>query len=311
MSARVEPFTEAHLAVAAKILAARHALHREANRSLAPGDPTDFLRRAWQQPDVSGAVALEGRRVTAYLLAQIRDHPIFGRCAWVGHAGHASEDTELLRDVYAAAADAWANAGADRHYVLVPAFAAAIAPWYRLGFAHMHVEALRPLETEAVDPPDGVRLRRGSPSDLELAEEIDLEIYRIQERSPSFARLTVDRDARAAEWLELDLFEDGLRYLVAEENGRTVAHALNYRPDPVLGVPADAAHLASTAVLEPARGRGIGAAMLAEIMRLAAEAGYRHLVTNWRITNLSASRFWESRGFQPIYHRLHRTLGIG
>lgn len=45
--------------------------------------------------------------------------------------------------------------------------------------------------------------------------------------------------------------------------------------------------------------------------RLAAEAGYRHLVTNWRITNLSASRFWESRGFQPIYHRLHRTLGIG
>lgn len=311
MSGRIEPFGEAHLAGAAETLAARHARHREVNPDLAPGDPAGFLHTEWQQSAVSGAAALEGERVRAFVIAQVRDHPIFGRCAWVGHAGHAAEDAELLRDVYAAAADGWVQARADRHYVLVPAFAAALVPWYRLGFAHMHVEALRLLKASRVEPPEGVRLRRGSPSDLELAEEIDLEIYRIQECPPSFARLRVDRDARAAEWLALDLFEDGLRYLVAEENGRTVGHSLIYRADPVLGVPADAAHLASTAVLERARGRGIGAAMLAEMMRLAAEAGYRHLVTNWRITNLSASRFWESQGFQPIYHRLHRTLGVG
>jgi len=79
----------------------------------------------------------------------------------------------------------------------------------------------------------------------------------------------------------------------------------------VLGYPPDAASLASTAVLEGERGRGIGAALVAGILRLAAEAGYGSVVTNWRMTNLSASRFWPGQGFEPIYHRLHRALGSG
>ncbi len=82
-------------------------------------------------------------------------------------------------------------------------------------------------------------------------------------------------------------------------------------PEPVLGYPEDAAYLASTAVREDLRGRGIGAGLVAEVVRLAAEAGYGSVVTNWRMTNLSASRFWPAQGFQPIYHRLHRALGSG
>ena len=52
---------------------------------------------------------------------------------------------------------------------------------------------------------------------------------------------------------------------------------------------AAAAYLASTAVLEEMRGQGIGAALVAGILSLAAEEGDRSAVTNWRMTNLSAS----------------------
>jgi GNAT superfamily N-acetyltransferase len=249
--------------------------------------------------------------VTGFVLAQVMTHSLFGRCAWVPHAGHAAEDGELLRDLYASAATAWVEIGAERHYVLVPAHSDALSPWYGLGFGHMHVEALRPVAIDDHPAPAGVRLRRGKRADLEIAEEIDLEIFRIQERSPSFARLPLDRDERRREWFEIDLNEGGLRYLVAESGPHVVGHTIIFRPEPILGVPADAAYLASTAVLEDERGRGIGAALVASILRLAADAGYGSVFTNWRMTNLSASRFWPAQGFQPIYYRLHRALGSG
>jgi GNAT superfamily N-acetyltransferase len=73
----------------------------------------------------------------------------------------------------------------------------------------------------------------------------------------------------------------------------------------------DAAYLASTAVQEGERGRGVGMALFREISRQALNAGYGTLFTNWRMTNLSASRFWTAVGFQPVYHRLQRTVGVG
>ena len=307
---RIEPFTAEHLAGAAETLAARHHRHRRELPQLAAGDARAALESFWRTPGVSGTAAIQDGRLEAFVLAEVSDRPPFGRCAWVAHAGHAGDDGELLRDVYAAAAEAWVEGGAERHYVLVPATDEALAPWYRLGFSHMHIEALRLLSTERRAAPEGINLRIGTRADLEEAESIYLEIFRIQERSPSFSRLPLDRDARRDEWLEANLNEDGLRYLVAEAGHEVVGHTLIYRPEPVLGYPENAAYLASTVVREDLRGRGIGAALVAEVLRLAVEAGYGSVVTNWRMTNLSASRFWPARGFRPIYHRLHRAIGI-
>ena len=308
---RIERFTDAHLEGARRVLAARHARHRVEMPQLAPGDAAGSLEAVWKKEDVVGVAALSDGRLTGFVLAEMMRHPLFGHCAWVPHAGHAAEEAELVRDLYAAAAEVWVASGADLHYVLVPSFADALAPWYRLGFGHMHVEALRPVAFERRPPPDGVVLRTGTRADLEIAEEIDLEIYHLQARSPSFSRLALDRQARRRDWFDINLKEDGLRYLVAEERGRLLGHTIIFRPEPVLGVPTDAGYLASTVVLEGERGRGIGAALVSEVLRLAAEAGYGSVFTNWRMTNLSASRFWPALGFEPIYHRLHRALGSG
>jgi hypothetical protein len=52
-------------------------------------------------------------------------------------------------------------------------------------------------------------------------------------------------------------------------------------------------------------------ALVAHAFAWAAGHGYPVIRTDWRVTNLLASRFWPARGFRPVYLRLHRAVGIG
>jgi ribosomal protein S18 acetylase RimI-like enzyme len=40
----------------------------------------------------------------------------------------------------------------------------------------------------------------------------------------------------------------------------------------------------------------------------AAARGYTAMVTDWRVTNLLASRFWPKRGFRTAFLRLYRSI---
>jgi hypothetical protein len=45
------------------------------------------------------------------------------------------------------------------------------------------------------------------------------------------------------------------------------------------------------------------------VLGWAGEAGYRSVVTDWRVTNLLSSRAWPALGFRPSFFRLHRLVG--
>ena len=63
--------------------------------------------------------------------------------------GHAVTEPELVRDLYAAAAERWVADGRTSHYAIVPATDGALVDaWFRLGFGHQHVHAIR----EAPEP---------------------------------------------------------------------------------------------------------------------------------------------------------------
>jgi GNAT superfamily N-acetyltransferase len=262
------------------------------------------------QNEVSGAVALRAGRSVAYVVAQIRDHGAFGRHAWVAHAGHAAIDPEALRSCYALAAESWVDAGATRHYVLVPPLLPDLDPWYRLGFHHMHVEAIRETGADEVPFPQEIQLRRGGIDDLDTAMRLDRLIYDTQGATPSFGWVPEDEEARRADWIET-LEDPSCAYWVAERAARPVAHATLYDAVPGFATPEGAIHLASTAVDAEERRSGIGSALTSHVLRWARDQGAATMVTNWRITNLEASRFWPARGFRPTYHRLHRLVGVG
>jgi GNAT superfamily N-acetyltransferase len=72
--------------------------------------------------------------------------------------------------------------------------------------------------------------------------------------------------------------------------------------------PDEAGHLGFAAVLEDARGSGIGTALGTTILDWAAAEGYRVVVTDWRATNLLSSRTWPKLGFRPTFFRLFRAI---
>ena len=55
-------------------------------------------------------------------------------------------------------------------------------------------------------------------------------------------------------------------------------------------------------------GSGIGVALTDASLAAAAQDGYASMVTDWRVTNLLASRFWPKRVFRPGFYRLYRSI---
>ena len=223
------------------------------------------------------------------------DHPVWGACVFLQGAGEA----EAIRDEYAACADDWPSL----HFAIVePPTDDALDPWYRLGFAQMHAYGMRESGGERVSVP-GVEIRRGGPDDLETALAIDRLIHESQATSPSFSAQPLDEVERRCEWVETLAGRD-VRYFVAQCDGEPLGH-LTLDDDPY---DAEALHIASTAVLPASQGRGIGVALTTHALVLAAEDGRPRVWTNWRVTNLGASRFWPARGFRLARLRLVRRL---
>jgi ribosomal protein S18 acetylase RimI-like enzyme len=225
----------------------------------------------------------------------VDDHPLWGACVFLEAKG----EPEAIRGEYARRAGEWPPL----HFAIVePVSAGALDPWYRLGFAQMHAYGMRESGAERAVVP-GVTIRRGGPGDIETAIRIDRLIHDAQAATPSFSSETFDADVHRRNWEET-LDGGDVRYLLAERRGGPVGHLTLYA-DPHDD---DALHIASTAVVPEERGAGIGVALTTHALALAAEAGHPRVWTNWRVTNLGASRFWPSRGFRLARLRLVRRV---
>jgi len=75
-----------------------------------------------------------------------------------------------------------------------------------------------------------------------------------------------------------------------------------------LGLPDATCYLAYAVTLPEARGAGLGLALTESGFAWAAEQGYTAMVTDWRVTNLLASRYWPRRGFRDSVLRLYRSI---
>jgi N-acetylglutamate synthase-like GNAT family acetyltransferase len=226
---------------------------------------------------------------------RVDDHEVFGDCVFVEAL---VDDPEAVRSAYTEQAPDWPPL----HFAVVEPTPEALDPWYRLGFAQMHAYGVRRSGGERAEVP-GVTLRRGGIGDLEDAVRIDRLIYDAQAEPPSYSSYELHDDRHRQTWIETLEAED-VHYFVAERDGRAVGHVTLY-PDPT---DTEALHLASTAVVPEERGSGIGLLLTTHALAYAAEQGYPRLRTNWRVTNLVASRYWPARGFELARIRLVRSV---
>ena len=104
-------FADDHLEAAAELLADRHRRHRAAEPLLPPAAARDEIEAAWRLDGAAGAVALEGGRIVGYLVGAPKDDGVWGPNEWVEVAGHAVEEPEVVRDLYAAVSALWVDEG--------------------------------------------------------------------------------------------------------------------------------------------------------------------------------------------------------
>jgi GNAT superfamily N-acetyltransferase len=313
----VTPFADEHLAAAGELLAARHHRHRESEPLL----PERFADRAaagaevetlWRADDTPGAVAVRDGRIVGFMVGIRKDDEVWGPNVWVDPAGHAVEEAELVRDLYAALAERWVAAGRKAHYAVAPASDAHLLDaWYRLGFGQQHAFAIRELPEETSWPEGTREMRR---EDIEGVMELAPLLADHQELSPVFSPVLEhdDEDTLRRE-LEADLLNERVGSLVAEQGGRIVGNFL------VVPVELSSMHGSVTrregssflgfAITDPAvRGSGAGLKLTAAAFAWARERGYDTMTIDWRVTNLLSSRFWTARGFRPTFIRLHRLI---
>jgi GNAT superfamily N-acetyltransferase len=288
---------------AAELLGERYARQRAAE-PLLPAI-ADF---ATHVPDDEGVVATRGGSAVAYLTGAVD-----GDTARVDFAGHAAQEPEALRDLYAALAGRW---DLSRYAVAVPASDdELIDAWFRLGFGCQLMWAVRETAEDESDVDERLRefageIRPGTPNDLGAAAAFDELLYTFQTRAPSFSGRTVPSRAELVdEWSDTWSEPDKYAQVVAEQDGRLVGHVLLYkRPEGDLRVPPKNIDLAQAATLDDVRGAGVGVALTQHVLGWAREHGYHSMTADWRSVNLLSSRFWPRRGFRPQYLRLYRAV---
>jgi len=301
-------FADEHVDGAAAVLADRHAAHL-AVEPLLP-HVTDFRAQVEsEREDASGAVAIDAGEVVGYLLGGRREDSI-GPHIWARSASHAACEPELVRDLYAVAAERWVADGLTRQHVYVPAIRELVEPWLRLSFGISAAQAV--METRPAGPSvadAGISVRLSTPEDTPVAAAYDRQLWLHLQESPSFSGMTVPDDQ---EYLDdwKDLHDDPVHtHFVAEQDGRIVGHLLLYRrPEGDLRVPPQNIDIGNALTEPGVRGSGAGIALTEHAIGWAYDHGYRTLTTDWRMTNLLASRFWPRRGFRETFLRLYRSI---
>jgi len=313
----IHAFSETFLDDAARLLAARHARHRQAEPLLPPryedaAEARGEIEALFTREGADGVAATRDGEAAGYLVG-IRKDESWGPNVWVEPAGHAAERAEDVRDLYAAAAARSVDQGRKAHFAVVPATdPELVEAWFRLGFGQQHAYGIR--ELPDVEWPDGVR--EAEERDVDALMALAPELPAHQRLAPVFSglpRTDEDPETERKELLE-EMADETVASLVAEQDGRIVGNffvcplerstSMHYglaRPERM--------SFLGFAVTDPAvRGSGAGLALTQASFAWARSRGYEAMVTDWRVTNLLASRFWPRRGFRTTFLRLYRSI---
>ena len=316
----IVPFADEHLDGGALLLAERHRAHRLAEPGLdpryeAPGAAREELGALLRVDGASGVAGLIDGDVAGFVVGTPRDAS-WGPNMWVEPAGHAVTDAELVRDLYATAAERWVADGLALHYAMVPASDRALVDaWFRLGFGHQQVYAIReaPPATERTEAPPGLVVRLARLEDLDALARLDVALPAHQALSPVFSRRALPTVEEARTEYEADFDDPRFATFVVEQEGEVIgsaiACAIELSSDhKSLALPPGAGFLGFASVMPEARGRGAGRVLGEAVLEWARETEREWVVTDWRMTNLLSSRAWPRLGFRPTYYRLHRAI---
>jgi ribosomal protein S18 acetylase RimI-like enzyme len=320
-TAEIRPLEPSDVDSAARLLAERHRRHRLAEPLLDPAyeDPAvtrPEIEALLRSDKAAGWVVIRDGALAAYLIGIAKTELVWSENVWIEAAGHAADDPELVRELYAIAAATWVGQGRNNHHVVVPATDAGLVDaWFTLDFGQQHLHAVieSPPASFGVVPRSELIIRTPTLDDVAPLIELERVLPTHLAGSPVFSRLAVDSDAEIEAELRSDLVDPTYRFFIAEHEGRVIGTSIGCSLEVSSGSiglsrPDNAGYLAYAAVLPEGRGLGAGRALGDAVLAWSRDEGYRSIATDWRSTNLEADRAWRGMGFRPTFRRLHRSI---
>lgn len=300
--------SEDELPAVAKLVAELHVRARQAEPLLPAvhDDPAGALEILRRQPECW--VATRNGAVVAVLAANLGAYG-----AW-SPPFCAAGDPEGLTHAYAAAAAEWLAAGEITHSVHIPLCAPEIiAAFQRLTFGHQAEYGMHALKTlPAARPVTGLRIDIPGPADLDDLLPLLRALPEHLRESPAFMRRPGDHIDRMPAIHGKNLAENKARYFLARRDGRPAGLIIVWpaEDETELLDPPGGSYLTTGVVAPAERGTGVGLAVTRAALGDAIERGETGMGTDWRTTNLLASRFWPTVGFRPHCLRLSRTIDL-
>ncbi len=241
-----------------------------------------------------------------------------GRHVWMRLPGHAladGVDPELYRDLYAAAGQGWLERGHFDHFVLLPAGdRGALEAFFALSFGKEQAHAICDLPALTVPPPVSAgpwTVRKATADDRDMLAEAAEWIPRRLAAAPVWGAALPERVAERREQYLTIVDDTTATAWLAEDEGRLLGVAIFYSEAPLdddLQVGDACAGLAVGATSPGERGRGIATALTWTGLADLKAQNLQTCITDWRVTNLEASRLWPRFGFETTIYRLVRRV---
>ena len=332
MTTTILPMTDEHLEAAAALLAARHRCDRQGLSELSPvyddpGVTRPILQSRMAQDDARGVVAMRESRLVGYccgapdLLSPTRTFAGFmlPRSAAIPYAGYAlaaDEDISLLSHLYAALAREWVAQGLIGHYITIPARPDMGESWANLGFGRFLALGVRPTEPASMPPSlhPALDVRRATRDDEERLQEAMSAFFRSFADPPIFVPFLPETAADRRRFVVEHLADPACPvWLACTRDRQIIGFQLFVEPtspqwdQSALETPPRALYLHIAYTETSARSTGVGAALLAQTMAWAHEAGYETCLAHW-VTASRAAAFWRRQDFRPISYWLCRTV---
>lgn len=132
--------------------------------------------------------------------------------------------------------------------------------------------------------------------------------YREMKPEDADAVEAVEKASFSMPWSRKDFWEHAANertiYLLAVEDGKVVGYAGTWILD-------DEAQITNVAVAPERRGQGVGAALMAELIKEAKARGATRMTLEVRPSNTAALALYEKFGFRDCGHRPHYYLDNG
>ncbi|HEY1168995.1 MAG TPA: GNAT family N-acetyltransferase [Candidatus Limnocylindrales bacterium] len=305
-----------HLAEAARLYAAEFRRLRGAVPALPPG----FLDPEMAEPLLRRAIS------AGPAVAAIRDGQLAGYMAgfpvprlrgsgtgvhvpeWA-HGATGGDRSEVYESLYTAISARWAEAGWLCHCLSIfpgdPELGRALA-WF--GFGLFPVDAVRGLNPLGAAAPDGVKIDRATPDDVDHLLPLAMGHDAYYCLAPTFLIRDDNEDPREelARWIETPgesvwfsrLGSRALSFIYLRPPHDDVCQAVRHPGTISIG---------GAFTVPDARRTGVGTTLLSRVIEWASSAGFERLSVDFETANVLARRFW-LRAFDPICLSFERHL---